>query len=64
MTADSLSVPNDIDDQVPTKVHVTKTVEGRLGETLKKLAVTEANLYFLSTLKKLGLSSNDVTNFV
>ena len=32
--------------------------------TLRKLAVTEGNLHLLTTLKKLGLSTNDVSNFV
>ena len=51
-------------DSVPVQAPRTKTVEGRLLETLYKLAVTEGNLHLFSTLRKLGLSTNDVTNFV
>ena len=51
-------------DTVPPQAQKTKTVEGRLLETLRKLAVTEGNLYLFTTLKSLGLSTNDVTHFV
>ena len=59
-----MSVNVDISDMVPNRVPVTKTVECRLMETLVKLAATEANLHLFSTLKKLGLSTNDVSSFV
>ena len=64
MTADLVSGSVDIVDNGPSEAQMTKTVEGRLGETLYKLAVTEGNLHLLFTLKKLGLSTNDVTSFV
>ena len=54
----------DLNDTVPTQAQSTKTVEGRLDETLKKLAVTEGNLYLLNTLNRMGLSTNDITHFV
>ena len=51
-------------DPVPEQTLITKTVEGRLMQTLAKLAVTEGNLYLFTRLKSLGLSTNDVTSFV
>ena len=39
-------------------------MEGQLRETLCNLAVTEGNLYLFTTLKRLGLSTNDVSSFV
>ena len=54
----------DVIDTVPAMAQTTKTVEGRLMETLKKLAATEGNLYLFNTLKGMGLSTNNVTNFV
>ena len=39
-------------------------MEGKLWETLLKLAVTEANVHLFSTLKSLGLATNDVKHFV
>ena len=59
-----MSAPVDFTDTVPAKGQSTKTVEGRLMVTLRNLAVTEGNLHLFSTLKKLGLSTNDVTHFV
>ena len=59
-----MSAPVDLIDTVPVKGQNTKTVEGRLMVTLRKLAVTEGNLHLLSSLKKRGLSTNDVTHFV
>ena len=41
-----------------------KTVEGRLWESFGDLAVTEANIHFMSTLHSMGLATNDVKNFV
>ena len=66
MTADCQSDPVTVDylDTVPAKAHKTKTVEGRLCETLRKLAATEGNLHLFATLKRLGLSTNDVSSFV
>ena len=54
----------DFDDKMHVVASRTKTVEGRLLETLRGIAVTEANLHLLSMLKKLGLSTNDVSSFV
>ena len=60
-----MSVHVDCYDRVSQKVPKTKIVEGRLRETLSNLAVTEGNsLYLFTTLKRLGLSTNDVSSFV
>ena len=45
-------------------VSSSKTVEGRLWETMKRLAETEGNLHLFSKLKTLGVGTNDVENFV
>ena len=41
-----------------------KTVEGQLWMTLKNLAATEAKVHLFSTLRLMGLGTNDVENFV
>ena len=41
-----------------------KSVEGKLWETCRALAGTEGNIYLFSTLKSLGLATNDVKHFV
>ena len=41
-----------------------KTVECRLRLTYKKIAETEGNIYFFTTLKSLGLATHDVANFI
>ena len=65
MTADSNSVQIvDNLDSVPAMAPRTKTVEGRLKETLRNLAATEAKLHLFSILKRLGLGTNDIANFV
>ena len=46
------------------KAQKQKSVEGRLWVTLEQLAGTESNIHLFSTLKKLGLSTNDVKHFV
>ena len=65
MTQDmfNLSMPNDGSKTV-SMTQRKKTVEGRLWGTLKALAETEGNIYLLTTLKKVGLSTNDVKFFV
>lgn len=63
MTSD-MNMPESIDiSTTVSKTQKKKSVEGRLWETLKALAVTEGNIYFLSALKKLGLSTKDVKFF-
>ena len=42
----------------------TKTVEGNLWRTCKLLAVAEGNIYLLNTLQKLGIATNDISNFI
>ena len=46
------------------KTQMTKSVEGKLWETLRSLAVTEGNIRLFHTLKNWGLATNDVSNFV
>ena len=62
MTLDSSSRPTVL-NTVPMAQNMTK-VEGKLWETLRVLAGTEGNIYLFSTLKSLGLATNDVRNFV
>ena len=62
MTGDILSLNTDT-NTVPS-AQSTKSVEGRLWETLRLLAGTEANMHLFGTLKKLGLATNDVRHFV
>ena len=62
MTGENSS-PNEYLNTVP-KAQSTKSVEGRLWETLKLLAGTEANIVLFDTLRKLGLATNDVRHFV
>ena len=63
MTYDNSSVS--LDDQLTvSKTHKQKTVEGRLLSVTKALAATESNIYLFGTLKRLGLATNDVRNFV
>ena len=66
MTADFQSdlVTIDVIDKLPTEATLTKTVEGRLSVTLSKLAATEGNLHLFTRLRRLGLSTNDVSSFV
>ena len=59
-----MSVNIDNLNTVPSMAQKTKTVEGRLMETLRCLARTEGNLYLFTTLKSFGLSTNDITHFV
>ena len=56
-----LSSLNTVSDPKTLK---TKSVEGKLWETLRSLAVTEGNIRLFHTLKNWGLATNDVTNFV
>ena len=50
MTSD-MNMPESIDiSTTVSKTQKKKSVEGRLWETLKALAVTEGNIYFLSAL--------------
>ena len=58
-----MSKSNDVIQTVST-TQKTKSVEGRLWGSLKALAVTEGNIFFLTTLKKLGLATKDVRSFV
>ena len=64
MTQDSMSCPLDDIHKVPVMVQKQKSVEGKLRETLLKLAETEAKIHLFSTLKTLGLATNDVKHFV
>ena len=50
-------------EPVQNPVQKIKTVEGRLWDSLKELAVTEANVHFMVTLHGLGLATNDVKSF-
>ena len=43
---------------------MTKSVEGKLWETMRKLAETEGTLKLLNTLKSWNLATNDISNFV
>ena len=63
MTTDSMSKSHDMLLTV-SQTQKTKTVEGRLLSMTLALAATECNIYLLSTLKKLGLATNDIKSFV
>ena len=63
MTGDCSRSPNQVKNTVPL-AQSTKSVEGKLWETLRLLAGTEANMHLFGTLKKLGLATNDVRHFV
>ena len=63
MTSDILSLSYD-EFMTVSKTHKKQTVEGRLWRTYKALAATESNVYLFNTLKKQGLATNDVRNFV
>ena len=45
------------------KAQKQRSVEGKLWVTLEQLAGAESNIHLFSTLKKLGLSTNDVKHF-
>ena len=62
MTRDSLSL-NQVLNTVPM-AQKFKNVEGKLWDTFRALAGTEGKIYMFSTLKALGLATNDVRNFV
>ena len=55
---------NCFDTVSPTETQKKKTVEGQLWNAYKALAEQEGNVYLLSNLKKMGLATNDVWNFV
>ena len=60
-----MSDKNVIDlNEAPSQVPETKSVEGQLWKTMRKLAETEGVIKLLSTLKILGLATNDVNSFV
>ena len=40
----------------------TKSVEGKLWETLRELAETEGRIKLFSTLKSWGVATNDIRN--
>ena len=64
-TMDKLSNPVDmLKLTVSEQTQKIKSVEGKLWGTLQRLADTEANIHLLSTLRSLGLSTNDVRNFI
>ena len=52
-----------INDAVETSLQNIKTVECRLRRTFEKIADTEANIHLFETLKRMGLATNDVSNF-
>ena len=63
--------PNDIvwenknlNDADPVSLQNNRSVECRLKETYRRIAVTEANVFLFTTLKNLNLATNDVANFV
>ena len=60
MSDKNSTVMNEASERVPQ----TKSVEGQLWKTLQKLAETEGVIKLLSTLKLLGLATNDVHSFV
>ena len=62
MTSD-LSMSHD-DLLTVSQTQKQKTVEGRLMSTTRALAATESNIFLFSTLKRLGLATNDVRSFV
>ena len=62
-----MSSPNQLNilDTVPvTQAQKIETVEGKLWGTFRALAEAEGVVYFLTTLKKLGLATNEVRSFV
>ena len=64
MTEDFLNVyRSDINDAQVKHVRNDKTVECLLDETYEKLARTEANIHVFTTLKELGLATNDILSF-
>ena len=64
MTEDSLSSYLNCIDTVPEQAQKKQTVEGQLWRTYRALAETEGSVYLLSTLKTLGLATNEVKSFV
>ena len=54
----------DIQTVSNSQTQKSKTVEGKLWGTMQKLADTEANIHLFSTLKLMGLATNDVKSFV
>ena len=65
MTQDNLSCSLDYVQTVPgPQAHNQKSVEGKLRETLLKLADSEAKVHLFSTLKRSGLATNDVRSFI
>ena len=62
MTSSEMSDTNKFLNQTPM-VPKQKTVEGRLMDLMKRLAVTEGNIHLFSRLKTLGIGTNDVENF-
>ena len=64
MTKDNLSFPVKYETMPNPQACKQKSVEGKLWRTLRSLADTEANVYLFSTLRSLGLATNDVRNFV
>ena len=63
MTSDILSLSYD-EFLTVSQTQKRLSVEGRLWRTYKALAATESNIYLFNTLKKQGLATNDVRNFV
>ena len=63
-TADYLVSEDKFNNDVNNGSQNVKTVECRLGQTFKKLAETEGNIYLFKSLKTLGLATNDVHNFI